>query len=121
MADFPLIATRNLRYAGQSLVPGAPFSARTARDATLLKAVGKAKDATRVPAPPPPAAPIASTPITPDAPAQEPAVDVPAEASDWEPTTPDEPEPASDVPSPPKVAGPMRTRRYLRKDLTPER
>lgn len=39
-----LIAKKSLRYAGRSLVPGDKFEA-SAKDARLLKAIGKAVDA----------------------------------------------------------------------------
>lgn len=39
-----LIAKKNLRYAGQSLIEGDKFEA-SAKDARLLKAIGKAVDA----------------------------------------------------------------------------
>lgn len=43
-----LIATKDLRYGGRSLVAGDPFDAASERDARLLKAIRKAANAPEV-------------------------------------------------------------------------
>lgn len=122
MAPYSLISIKDIRRL--RVAAGAAFTVRSRNEAHILKALGLARDATPEAPAPPVAVPAAPPPVTQDAPSAEPAVDVPAEASadepvaPEEPSTPDEPAPAAHVPSPP-VPGPMRARRYLRKDLTP--
>lgn len=41
-----LIATKSMSYAGKRLADGDEFEPRTARDARILKAIGKASDVT---------------------------------------------------------------------------
>ena len=40
-----MIAVKAMRYGGKSLLPGDEFEPRTPRDARILRAIGKAKDA----------------------------------------------------------------------------
>lgn len=39
-----MIATKSMNYGGKRLAPGDTFEPKTARDAKILRAIGKAKD-----------------------------------------------------------------------------
>lgn len=40
-----MIATKSMTYGGKRLQPGDPFEPKRARDAKILRAIGKARDA----------------------------------------------------------------------------